>query len=225
MGRLICCGAKTWMKPILETKTENYIYNLLPPRDVVRREMERYAARHDVPIIGPACGRLLYQLARLIRARRVFEMGSAIGYSTLWLAEAVGPQGEVFYTDGDPANARRAEKHFRRSGVRHRIRILVGDALGMLAKNGGQFDLIFNDVNKFQYPEVFRLAVPRIRVGGLFITDNVLWSGRAARPAASSDRDTRAVQKFNRLIYRSPMLFTTIVPLRDGFAICEKIAK
>ena len=90
------------MKPILEPKTEKYIYSLLPRRDPVRREMESYAARHDVPIIGPACGRLLYQLARLIRARRVFEMGSAIGYSTLWLAQAVGPKGKVFYTDGDP---------------------------------------------------------------------------------------------------------------------------
>ncbi len=213
------------MKPILETRTDRYIYNLLPRRDPVRRDMERYAARHEVPIIGPACGRLLYQLARLIGARRVFEMGSAIGYSTLWLAEAVGPQGVVYYTDGDPANARRAEKHFRRAGVHKRIRILVGDALEMLGRTSGQFDLIFNDVNKDQYPEVFRLAVPRIRVGGLFVTDNVLWSGRVARPAASGDLNARAIQEFNRLIYRSPKLFTTIVPLRDGFAICQKIAK
>ena len=147
----------TGVNPILETKTEKYIYSLLPRRDPVRREMERYAARHDVPIIGPACGRLLYQLARLIRAGRVFEMGSAIGYSTLWLAQAVGPKGEVFYTDGDPANARRAEEYFRRAGVRKRIQILVGDALDMLERTPGQFDLVFNDVNKTQYPAVFRL--------------------------------------------------------------------
>jgi predicted O-methyltransferase YrrM len=209
------------MKSILEPETEKYIYSLLPRRDAVRREMEHYGARHRVPIIGPACGRLLYQLARLIGARRVFEMGSAIGYSTLWLAEAVGPRGEVFYTDGDPANARRAEGYFRRAGLRGRIRILVGDALEMLAETGGQFDLVFNDVNKTQYPAVFRLAVPRVRVGGLFITDNVLWSGRTARPAR--DENTRAIQKFNRLIYRSPKLFATLIPLRDGFAVCQKI--
>ena len=210
------------MNWIVEPKTEKYIYSLLPARDRVMREMERYAQKHHVPIIGPACGRLLYQLARLVRARRVFEMGSAIGYSTLWLARAVGPEGRVFYTDGDPANARRAEGYLGSAGVLGRVRVLVGDALHLLDSTEGQFDLIFNDVSKTQYPEVFRRAVPRVRAGGLFITDNVLWSGRVARPA-SKDAETRAIQKFNRLIYRSPKLFTTLVPLRDGFAVCEKL--
>lgn len=212
------------MNGIIERTTENYLYSLLPRRDAALREMERYAAKHRVPIIGPACGRLLYQLARLVRARRVFEMGSAIGYSTLWLARAVGPKGIVFYTDGDPANARRAEQYLRRAGMLGRVRIRVGDALRLLESTEGQFDLIFNDVNKSQYPQVFRLAVERVRVGGLFITDNVLWFGRAARPASRKDADTRAIQQFNRLIYRSPKLFSTIVPLRDGFAVCERIA-
>jgi len=207
---------------ILATKTEEYIHSLLPRRDAVLREMERYAARHDVPIIGPACGRMLHQLARLIQARRVFEMGSAIGYSTIWLARAVGPAGTVYYTDSDPANAHRAEENFRRAGVRDRIQILVGDALESFRSTEGQFDLIFNDVSKTQYPEVFRLAVPRLREGGLFVTDNVLWSGRAARPASGKDASTRAIQRFNKMIYRSADLFTTIIPLRDGFAVCLK---
>src|SRR6266487_3139603 len=172
------------MNWIVEPKTEKYIYSLLPARDRVMREMERYAQKHHVPIIGPACGRLLYQLARLVRARRVFEMGSAIGYSTLWLARAVGPEGRVFYTDGDPANARRAEAYLGSAGVLGRVRVLVGDALHLLDSTEGQFDLIFNDVDKTQYPDVFRRAVSRVRVGGLFITDNVLWSGRVAQPAA-----------------------------------------
>jgi len=184
--------------------------------------MERYAAKHDVPVVGPACGRLLYQLARMIHARRVFEMGSAIGYSTLWLARAVGPRGTVFYTDGDPANARRAEDYLRRAGVLARVRILQGDALQSLNSTQGQFDLIFNDVDKIQYPQVFRLALPRLRSGGLFIADNVLLSGRPAKPAPKRDARTRAIQEFNRLIYRSRELFTTIVPLRDGFAVCLK---
>jgi predicted O-methyltransferase YrrM len=208
---------------IIEPKTEKYLNQLLPRRDTVLRDMERYAAKHDVPIIGPACGRLLHQLARLIRARRVFEMGSAIGYSALWLARAVGPQGTVYYSDGDPANAERARSYLRRAGVLDRVRIQVGDALHLLESTPGQFDLIFNDVNKLQYPEVFRLAVPRVRVGGLFVTDNVLWSGRAARPARTKDAGTRAIQKFNRLLYRSQKLLTTIIPLRDGFAVCERI--
>ncbi len=212
------------MNGIIEPTTDKYLYSLLPSREPVVREMESYAARHGVPIIGPACGRLLYQLARFIGARRVFEMGSAIGYSTLWLARAVGPQGTVFYTDSDPANARRAESYLSRAGLLRRVRVLAGDALHLLKATEGQFDLIFNDVAKTQYPQVFRLAVPRIRVGGLFITDNVLWHGRAARPAARGNSETRAIQKFNRLIYRSPKLFSTIIPLRDGFAVCQRIA-
>jgi predicted O-methyltransferase YrrM len=211
------------MNGIIEARTERYVYSLLPRRDAIVREMERYAAQHRVPIIGPACGRLLYQLARLVGARRVFEMGSAIGYSTLWLARAVGPRGTVFYTDGDPANARRAEAYLRRAGLLGRVRILVGDALELLHTTQGKFDLIFNDVDKTQYPEAFRRAVPRVRLGGLFITDNVLWYGRVARPAAPRDALTRAIRKFNRLIYRSPELFATIIPLRDGFAVCQKI--
>jgi caffeoyl-CoA O-methyltransferase len=211
------------MNGIMDVKVEKYISSLLPPRDAVLKAMERYAAKRQVPIVGPACGRVLYQLARLVRARRVFEMGSAIGYSTLWLARAVGPQGTVFYTDGDAANARRAEAYLRRAGMLGRVRIQVGDALDVLRRTEGQFDLIFNDVLKDQYPDVFRVAPRRVRLGGLFITDNVLWSGRVARPAALGDARTRAVQKFNRLVYGSPQLFTTLIPLRDGMAVCERI--
>jgi caffeoyl-CoA O-methyltransferase len=210
------------MSGILVPNVEEYITSLVPPRDRVLREMERYAARHSVPIIGPACGRLLYQLARLIQARHVFELGSAIGYSTLWLARAVGTQGTVFYTDSDPANARRAEDYLRRAGVLDRVRVLTGDAIHLLDSTEGQFDLIFNDVNKTGYPAVLRRAIKRLRVGGLFVSDNVLWSGRVALPPARSDADTRTIQEFNRLIHSSQKLFTTIIPLRDGFAVCQK---
>jgi predicted O-methyltransferase YrrM len=211
------------MSGIVEVKTERYLNSLVPKRDAVRGEMERYAARHGVPIVGPACARVLYQLARLIGARRVFEMGSAIGYSTLWLARAVGPKGIVYYTDGDPANAQRAVAYLKKAGVRGRVRILVGDALTLLDASEGQFDLIFNDVNKTQYPDALSRAVDRVRAGGLLITDNALWYGRVARPAAPRDLETRAIQRFNRLIYHSPKLFTTIIPLRDGLAVCMKL--
>jgi predicted O-methyltransferase YrrM len=211
------------MSGILVPKVEEYVTSLLPPRDRVLSEMERHAARHSVPIIGPACGRLLYQLARLIQARRVFELGSAIGYSTLWLARAVGPQGTVFYTDSDPANARHAEDYLRRAGVLDRVRVLTGEAIRLFDSTEGQFDLIFNDVDKAGYPAVLRRAIKRLRVGGLFISDNVLWSGRVASPAARSDADTRAIQEFNRLIHSSRKLFTTIIPLRDGFAVCQRV--
>jgi len=211
------------MSAILQPPIERYLEELLPARDAVLREMERYAADHHVPIVGPACAQVLYQLARLSRAQRVFEMGSAIGYSTLWLARAVGPKGVVYYTDGDPANVRRAEAYLRRARLLDRVRLLAGDALDLLRSTEGEFDLIFNDVNKHQYPEVFRLAVPRVRLGGLFITDNVLWYGRSARPTVKGDNDTAAVKKFNRLLCRSPRLCTTMIPLRDGLAVCQRL--
>ena len=211
------------MPNILQPAIEQYLETLLPARDAVVREMESYAAEHSVPIVGPACARVLYQLARLSGAQRVFEMGSAIGYSTLWLARAVGPKGMVYYTDGDAANARRAEAYLRRARVLDRVQVLTGDALKLLRSTEGEFDLIFNDVNKDQYPDVFRLAVPRLRLGGLFITDNVLWSGLVATRAARKDLETAAIQKFNKLIHSSPRLFTTVIPLRDGLAVCQRV--
>ncbi len=206
--------------PILEKAVERYLYRLLPPRDAVLSEMERFAQQRQIPIIGPAVGRLLALVVEISGAKRIFEMGSAIGYSTIWLARAAGRGAEVFYTDGNPENARRAQAYFRRAGVVPRIRILVGDAVALMDRVPGKFDLIFTDVDKHQYPDAFRKAVPRLRRGGLLLADNTLWFGRAARKA--TDRATRGIQRFNRLIYTSPQLFPVIVPLRDGVAVCRK---
>jgi len=202
---------------------EDYLYSMLPPRDEVLAEMEAEAAQRDVPIVGPAVGRLLYQLALMINAKTVFEMGSAIGYSTIWWARAVGEGGKVIYTDGDPNNAVRARNYFDRAGVRDRITVMTGDALELLSEQKQQFDIIFNDVDKHDYPRVFRLAVPRLRKGGLFVTDNVLWSGRVAQDKPTEkEEETRAILEFNRLLYNSPDLFTTILPIRDGVAVAVK---
>jgi caffeoyl-CoA O-methyltransferase len=205
---------------ITEKKVERYIYGILPRRDAVLVEMEAYAKRRNVPIIGPAVGRLLYLLAKTSGAKRIFEMGSAIGYSVIWLARAAGPRAEIYYTEGDPANARRAKDYCRRAGVAGRIKFLVGDALKLIGDVPGKFDLIFIDVDKHQYPAALRKALPRLRRGGLLITDNTLWSGRVAKRAA--DRRTRAIQQFNKQIYSSRELFPVIIPLRDGVAVCRK---
>lgn len=204
----------------LDAQVERYLYELLPARDPVLAEMEEYAARHDVPIVGPAVGRLLTLLVMISGAKRIFEMGSAIGYSTIWLARAAGPRAEVYYTDGNSENARRAKEYFRRAGVAQRIHVLVGDAVELINTVRGKFDLIFNDVDKHQYPAVFRKAVPRLRRGGLLVADNALWFGRVAHPA--KDAATRGIQEFNRLIYSSSELHSVIIPLRDGVAVCRK---
>jgi len=199
---------------------EDYLYSMLPARDAVLTQMEAEAAKRKIPIVGPAVGRILHQLALMIGAKTIFEMGSAIGYSTIWWARAVGEGGLVFYTDGDRKNADEARGYFDRSGVASRINVATGDALELLSEHKQEFDIIFNDVDKEDYPRAFRLAVPRLRKGGLFVTDNVLWSGRVAQK--NQDSRTKAILEFNRLVYSSPDLFTTILPIRDGVAVAIK---
>jgi predicted O-methyltransferase YrrM len=207
----------------IQEDVDKYIYDLLPERDPVLSEIEAYADKHRVPIIGPAVARLLTLLAQMSGATRIFEMGSAIGYSTIWLARAAGPNAHVFYTDGDPENARRAQEYFKKAGVAKRIKVQVGDALELVKKTPGKFDFIFNDIDKHQYPDALRAALPKLKRGGLFVTDNTLWSGKVARPAAPGDNDTRGVQEFNRLVYSSKDLLPVLIPLRDGVTACRKL--
>ena len=200
---------------------EDYLYSLLPARDEVLTGIEAEAAKRDIPIVGPAVGRILYQLAVMIGAKSVFELGSAIGYSTIWWARAVGEGGRVIYTDGDRKKAEEARRYFDRAGVAGRITVKTGDALEILSEEKTEYDIIFNDVDKEDYPRVFKLVVPRLRKGGLFVTDNVLWSGKVAQKSPS-EASTKAILEFNRLLYGSPDFFTTILPIRDGVAVAVK---
>jgi predicted O-methyltransferase YrrM len=215
--------APSWRHYNLTTAgpVDDYLYSMLPQRDAVLAEMEEYATKHDIPIVGPAVARVLQQLALMIQARSVFELGSAIGYSTIWWAQAVGEQGRVIYTDGDPKNAERARAYFERAGVTNRVTLHTGDALEVLSEQKQEFDIIFNDVDKDDYPRVLRLVAPRLRKGGLFVTDNVLWSGRVA-DKNPSDSQTKAIVEFNRKLYDSKDFYTTILPIRDGLAVAWK---
>ena len=218
------------MTSFTEQSVENYLYAMLPPRGPVLEEMERQAKQRDIPIIGPAVARLLYQYAKLINAKSVFEMGSAIGYSTIWWAQAVGAAGKVHYTDGSHKNADEARGYFQQAGVADRIEIHTGDALELLSERKEQFDILFCDVDKHDYPRVFNMAAARVRKGGLFLTDNTLWSGRVAYaagnpdlPRPEPDKTTEGVVELNRLLYSSKDWFTTIIPLRDGVSVAMRL--
>src|SRR5260221_2744694 len=172
-------------------------------------------------MVGRAVGRFLHMLAMVVNAKAVFELGSGVGSSTIWWARAVGEGGRVIYTDGDRKKADEARGYFERAGVANRIAIKVGDALELLSEQKQEFDIIFCDIDKEDYPRAFKLAVPRLRKGGLLVADNVLWSGKVAQenPAEAS---TKGILEFNRLLYSSPDLFPVILPIRDGVAVAFK---
>jgi caffeoyl-CoA O-methyltransferase len=206
---------------ITQPEVDDYLYSVLPPRDEVLAAMEAEAGRRKIPIVGPAVGRVLHQLALMINAKTVFEMGSAIGYSTIWWARALGEGGRVFYTDGDRKNADEARGYFEKAGVSDRITVRVGDALEILSEQKQEFDIIFNDIDKDDYPRAFRVAIPRLRKGGLFVADNVLWSGKVTQKNPT-EATTKGILELNRLLYQVKDLFTTILPIRDGLAIAVK---
>lgn len=205
---------------IINPEIERYIDGLLPARDVVLQEMEEQAAKRNIPIIGPAVARVLAQLVMISKAKRIFELGSAIGYSTIWLARAAGPDAEVHYSDGSAENAREARSYFERAGVAHLIQVHIGDALSSLAQTHGEFDFIFNDVNKEGYPAVLDAVPTRLGRGGLFVTDNTLWHERVLKPREESDL---AVTSFNRKLYESAQFFTVLLPIRDGVSVSCKL--
>jgi caffeoyl-CoA O-methyltransferase len=205
---------------IINPVIERYMNGLLPARDAVLQEMEEQAAKRNIPIIGPAVGRVLAQLVMISKAKRIFELGSAIGYSTIWLARAAGASAEVHYSDGSEDNAREATGYFERAGLAHLIQVHVGDALTSLAQTQGEFDFIFNDVNKEGYPAVLAAIPTRLKSGGLFVTDNTLWHERVLNPHEESDF---AVTSFNRKLYDSTQFFTALLPIRDGVSISLRL--
>src|SRR5881397_1165259 len=189
-------------------------------------EMEAEGEQRGFPIIGRMVGVSVELLARAVGARRVFELGSGYGYSAYWFARAVGENGEVHCTDGDPANEAKASAYLRRAGLWDRVRFHVGDAVEMLSAVPGEFDVVYNDIDKHGYPDAWRAARSRVRVGGLYICDNVLWSGRVTEdPPADDVRPgwTEAIQEHNRLVADDEDYMSTIVPTRDGVFVALRL--
>ncbi|MGH7381424.1 MAG: O-methyltransferase [Candidatus Methylomirabilales bacterium] len=207
---------------MLRPDIEAYLHRFIPDRDTILAEMEQLAEARHFPIVGPVVGRLLAQLAQLVGAERVLEMGAGFGYSAYWIARALPPDGRLLAIERSAENARLAREWLGRTGLDDKVEFIVGDALEVVAGLPGPFDLIFVDVDKEQYPASFSLTVPRLRPGGLLITDNILWSGRVLAPDPA-EASTRGVQEYTRLIYENSRLYTTILPVRDGLAVSLKL--
>ena len=206
---------------IVSPEVERYLAGLAAPRDEALREMEALAEERGFPIVGAEVGRLLGMLAATAGARRVLELGSGFGYSAVWFARALPPDGRVICTDFSDENRARAEGFFRKAGVAAKVEFRVGDALGIARTLDAPFDIVFNDVDKEAYPDVVPLAVTLLRSGGLFISDNALWGGKVAGDG-KVDPATAALKRFNTAVSRHPGLETVIIPLRDGLAVCRK---
>jgi predicted O-methyltransferase YrrM len=198
-----------------------YLEDVRPPSDDILQEMEATAIERGFPYLGAQCSRILYQLAKISGAKRIFELGSGFGYTMYWMAKAVPADGMVIGTDSDPENCAAANDFFRRGRIADRTDIRCGDALQLLAPENGPFDLVYCDIDKESYPEAFEMSKPRLRPGGILIADNVLWSGRIADPSVADD-ETEAIREFTRRIFADPDFFTTIIPIRDGMSISVK---
>ena len=208
---------------IVDPKVETYMASLLARRDEpVLLEMEAEAERDGFPIIGRLVGATVEVLARSAGARRVFELGSGYGYSAYWFARAVGSSGEVLCTDGDPANERKALAYLSQAGLDASIRWHAGDAVTHLNDAEGKFDVVYNDIDKDGYPDAWRAARERIRVGGLYLCDNVLWYGRVTEPEPER-ADTRAILEHNALIAEDERYLSAIVPTRDGLMVAIRV--
>jgi caffeoyl-CoA O-methyltransferase len=179
-------------------------------------EMHALAKERDVPIIGPQVGRLLAQLAAINRPKRIFELGSGFGYSALWMAWALADC-TIICTDGDSENQKHAQRFFERGQVADRIELVVGDAMKALEATSGQFDLIFCDVDKHQYPAAYDAFADRVAPGGLAIIDNLVWSGRVA--AGDDDADTNGVREYIARMWGDQRFLSSLMPVRDGVGI------
>lgn len=183
--------------------------------------MEELARIEKIPIVGRQVGRLLYQLAIIINAKRIFELGSAFGYSAYWFAKAVGEDGRVYFTDLSKNNVRLAEEFIKQVKYEDIIVINLGDGVRILDESPGEYDIIFNDIEKEDYHKVIDKSYKKLRKGGLFITDNVLWHGRII----SDDKSpaTEGVREFTRLLMSHKGFYTTILPIRDGLSVSVKL--
>ena len=183
--------------------------------------------RQGIPVVDPQSGALLHALVRAAGAQRVLEIGTAVGYSGLWIATALPADGMLITLERDRARAEIARGHFTAAGVADRVTVMVGDASRYLHKVAGPFDVIFQDGDKASYTPLLDRLVTLLRPGGVLVTDNVLWSGEVipgyVNPPQRSAADTAAIAAYNQTLAGDTRLFTTFLPIGDGVAVSVKL--
>jgi caffeoyl-CoA O-methyltransferase len=199
---------------ILREEQERYLVGLLPARDPVAAAMEAAAEQSGVPIVDPEVGLFLYLVARSSGARRILEVGTATGYSGLWLARALPPDGRLVTIDVDPERQRQARESWTAAGLADRVETHLGPALDVLPTLAGPFDLVFIDAEKPEYQGYLERALPLLRPGAVILVDNTLWMGEVAR--GEHTRDADAIRAFNAFVMQHPRITAEVVPVGDG---------
>jgi len=211
------------MGQIVPDAVEQYLASLNTQSDAVLSAIARAGERDDLPLVDAEVGALLRVLTMATRATRVLEIGTAIGYSGVWMAGALPKDGMLVTMEVDDSRAKIARDNFAKAGLADRASVVVGDAARMLHKVAGPFDLIFQDGDKKQYGPMLDRLVELLRPGGLLVTDNVLWDGDVVpgfkKKPTQNAADTDAIAAYNKQLHSHPSLVTSIVPLRDGVAI------
>lgn len=212
---------------IVNKDIERYLGQLYGERNKVLQEMEAEARSRDFPIVGPLVGKLLYQLAKMVRAGRIFEMGSGYGYSAFWwllaMSDGLAATGnpEILLTEGSDSNRQKGESYLGRAGLMKHAKYFVGNALEVIDGTTGDFDIVFIDLDKQSYPIALGKAAARVRRGGLLVADNVLWSGKVVNE--KGDASTEAIKEFNCKLFSMKEFAASIVPVRDGVAVAFKL--
>lgn len=199
---------------IFQEPVKKYLYQLGQINHPILKEMQAYGESRHFPIVNCEVGRVLYQLTALSKAKKVFELGSGFGYSTMWFALALPPAGIVHHTDGDPENTKLAYHYFKKAGLLKKVRFHTGDAIQSLGKTGGKFDVYYCDIDKDGYPDAYRAIAKRAQPGNIVITDNLLWSGKVAQP--HTDDTTKAILKYTQLFWKDKNFASSMLPIRDG---------
>jgi caffeoyl-CoA O-methyltransferase len=207
---------------ILHPAQEAYLERLLPPRDPLLREMEERGGRERIPISDPEVGKLLGILARATGARRILELGTAIGYGAICLARGA-PEARVVSIEKSPERLAAARGYLQRAGVADRVELIEGAALEVLQRLDGPFDLVYVDAVKTEYRRYLDLTLPKLRVGGLIVCDNLLWGGEIAAPSGEDDENADALRSFNGYLMMHPQLSSVLLPLGDGVGLATKI--
>jgi caffeoyl-CoA O-methyltransferase len=208
---------------LISLQVQEYLHNFIPPRNKTMEEMEKYAGEIKFPIIGPVAGYFCYLIARMIKAKRICELGSGFGYSTAWFARAVKENGggKVYHIVWDEELSQKARNYLNEMGYGKMIHYIVSEAVSALKTINGPFDLIFNDIDKEGYPDSLVTIKENLSPGGVLITDNILWHGRIFDPDDLNPA-TKGIKEFTDKICDDPDFITSIVPIRDGLIVAMK---